>query len=47
MKTLSVLQNMTFLAKEIEKVYSGFFKKRLGLSDRMILDYCRATEASI
>lgn len=26
-KTLSVLQNITFLAKEIEKVYSGFLKK--------------------
>ena len=26
-KTLSVLQNTTFLAKEIEKVYRGFLKK--------------------
>ena len=36
-----------FFGKGDRKSILWLFKKRLGLSDRMILDYCRATEASI
>lgn len=36
-----------FFGKGDRKSIQWLFKKRLGLSDRMILDYCRATEASI
>ena len=36
-----------FFGKGDRKSIQWLFKKRLGLSDRMILDYCRATEVSI
>ena len=36
-----------FFCKGDRKSIQWLFKKRLGLSDRMILDYCRATEVSI
>lgn len=36
-----------FFGKGDRKSIQWLFKRRLGLSDRMILDYCRATEASI
>ena len=36
-----------FFGKGDRKSILWLFKKRLGPSDRMILDYCRATEASI
>ena len=36
-----------FFGKGDRKSIQWLFEKRLGLSDRMILDYCRATEASI